>query len=188
MSVDEKLEYFEMLVRIGFKQIEVGFPSASDTEFNFLRRLVAENRIPEDVTVQVLVQARDHLIRRTFESLWGRELLATAVSWLVDEPAAAFRAAVRIRSRHEAAPATVEPAGVGAWRVRFDEPQRAITPGQVAAFYDGDTVLGAGTIACPAAVPVSPHSRVGPRPGGACSLGQLCQCTCRGGGAVPCGR
>ncbi|PXA05649.1 2-isopropylmalate synthase [Coraliomargarita sinensis] len=71
MTVDEKLEMFGMLVDIGFKEIEVGFPSASDTEFQFIRRLVAENRIPEDVSVQVLVQAREHLIRRTFESLEG---------------------------------------------------------------------------------------------------------------------
>ena len=71
MNIDEKLEYFDLLVGIGFKQIEVGFPSASDTEFNFLRRLIEEKRIPEDVTVQVLVQAREHLIRKTFESLQG---------------------------------------------------------------------------------------------------------------------
>ncbi|NRB76964.1 MAG: 2-isopropylmalate synthase [Verrucomicrobiales bacterium] len=71
MSVDEKLRLFDELVRIGFKQIEVGFPSAADTEFNFLRALVEQNRIPDDVTVQVLVQAREHLIRRTFESLEG---------------------------------------------------------------------------------------------------------------------
>lgn len=71
MNVDEKLEMFQLLVEIGFKEIEVGFPSASDTEFNFIRRLVDEKRIPEDVTLQVLVQAREHLIRRTFESLEG---------------------------------------------------------------------------------------------------------------------
>lgn len=71
MNVDEKLELFQLLVEIGFKEIEVGFPSASDTEFNFIRRLVEENRIPQDVTLQVLVQAREHLIRRTFESLEG---------------------------------------------------------------------------------------------------------------------
>ncbi len=71
MNVDEKLEMFELLVAIGFKEIEVGFPSASDTEFNFIRRLVDEKRIPADVTLQVLVQAREHLIRRTFESLEG---------------------------------------------------------------------------------------------------------------------
>ena len=71
MTVNEKLEMFELLVKIGFKEIEVGFPSASDTEFNFIRRLVNEKRIPNDVTLQVLVQAREHLIRRTFESLEG---------------------------------------------------------------------------------------------------------------------
>ena len=71
MTVNEKLEMFELLVKIGFKEIEVGFPSASDTEFNFIRRLVDEKRIPADVTLQVLVQAREHLIRRTFESLEG---------------------------------------------------------------------------------------------------------------------
>jgi 2-isopropylmalate synthase len=71
MNVGEKLEFFELLVRIGFKEIEVGFPSASETEFAFIRRLIEEDRIPPDVTVQVLVQAREHLIRRTFESLRG---------------------------------------------------------------------------------------------------------------------
>ena len=71
MTVDEKIEFFDSLVKTGFKEIEVGFPSASQTEFDFIRRLVDEKRIPEDVTVQVLVQAREHLIRRTFESLEG---------------------------------------------------------------------------------------------------------------------
>jgi 2-isopropylmalate synthase len=71
MSVEEKLEFFDLLVRVGFKQIEVGFPSAAETEFNFLRRLIDENRIPEDVTIQVLVQTREPLIRRTFEAIAG---------------------------------------------------------------------------------------------------------------------
>jgi len=71
MNVEEKVEMFNSLVKIGFKQIEVGFPSASDTEFNFLRRLVSDNLIPDDVSIQVLVQCREHLIRRTFESLEG---------------------------------------------------------------------------------------------------------------------
>ncbi len=71
MTVDEKIEFFDCLVKTGFKEIEVGFPSASQTEFDFIRRLVDEQRIPEDVTIQVLVQAREHLIRRTFESLEG---------------------------------------------------------------------------------------------------------------------
>lgn len=71
MTVDEKIEMFDLLVRIGFKQIEVGFPSASDTEFEFLRRLIDENRIPEGVIIQVLVQARKQLIERTFEAING---------------------------------------------------------------------------------------------------------------------
>jgi 2-isopropylmalate synthase len=71
MSVEEKLEMFDLLVAVGFKEIEVGFPSASQIEFDFIRRLIDENRIPDDVTVQVLVQAREELIRRTFESLRG---------------------------------------------------------------------------------------------------------------------
>ncbi|MEI6653682.1 MAG: 2-isopropylmalate synthase, partial [Verrucomicrobiota bacterium] len=71
MSVEEKLEFFDLLVRVGFKQIEVGFPSAAETEFNFLRRLIEEKRIPDDVTVQVLVQTREHLIRRSFEAIAG---------------------------------------------------------------------------------------------------------------------
>ena len=71
MSVEEKLEFFDLLCRIGFKQIEVGFPSAADTEFNFCRRLIEENRIPDDVTIQILVQTREHLIRRSFEAIAG---------------------------------------------------------------------------------------------------------------------
>ena len=71
MSVEEKLEMFDMLVGVGFKEIEVGFPSASDTEFQFLRRLIEENRVPDDVTLQVLVQTRQHLIARTFEAFKG---------------------------------------------------------------------------------------------------------------------
>lgn len=71
MNIAQKVALFKQLVAIGFKQIEVGFPSASDTEFNFLRKLVEENLIPEDVSIQVLVQARETLIRRTFESLDG---------------------------------------------------------------------------------------------------------------------
>ena len=71
MSLEEKLEFFDMLVKIGFKEIEVGFPAASDTEHEFLRTLIEENRIPDDVTVQVLTQSREHIIKKTFESLAG---------------------------------------------------------------------------------------------------------------------
>ena len=71
MSIEEKLEFFDLLVKIGFKEIEIGFPSAADTEFNFCRRLIEENRIPEDVTIQILVQTREALIRRSFEAIAG---------------------------------------------------------------------------------------------------------------------
>ena len=71
MNVAQKLELFQALVKCGFKEIEVGFPSASNTEFAFNRRLIEENRIPDDVTIQVLVQAREDLIEKTFQSLVG---------------------------------------------------------------------------------------------------------------------
>ena len=71
MNVSQKLELFELLVDIGFKEIEIGFPSASETEFNFVRKLVDENLIPHDVRLQCLVQAREHLIKKTFEAIDG---------------------------------------------------------------------------------------------------------------------
>jgi 2-isopropylmalate synthase len=71
MTVDEKINFFNLLVNLGFREIEVGFPSASQTEFDFMRHLIDENLIPEDVTIQVLTQARDHLIQRTFEAIKG---------------------------------------------------------------------------------------------------------------------
>ncbi|WBL46724.1 2-isopropylmalate synthase [Clostridium estertheticum] len=71
MNVDEKVKLFKLLLDIGFKEIEVGFPSASNTEYQFLRRLIEDNLIPEDVTIQVLTQSREHLIKKTFEALKG---------------------------------------------------------------------------------------------------------------------
>ena len=71
MSLEEKIEFFQMLVDIGFKEIEVGFPAASETEYNFMRALIERNMIPEDVTVQVLTQAREHIIKKTFEAVKG---------------------------------------------------------------------------------------------------------------------
>ena len=71
MNLEEKLDFFKLLVKIGFKQIEVGFPAASQTEFDFVRRLIEEKIIPDDVSIQVLTQAREHIIKRTFESLEG---------------------------------------------------------------------------------------------------------------------
>ena len=71
MVVEEKIEFFNLLVKLGFKEIEVGFPAASQIEFDFLRQLVDRKLIPDDVKIQVLVQCREHLIKRTFEALEG---------------------------------------------------------------------------------------------------------------------
>lgn len=71
MGLDEKIEFFQLLLDVGFKEIEVGFPAASETEYQFLRTLIEQNMIPEDVTIQVLTQAREHIIRRTFEAVKG---------------------------------------------------------------------------------------------------------------------
>ena len=71
MSLEEKLEFFQMLVEVGFKEIEVGFPAASETEFAFMRELIERKLIPNDVTVQVLTQAREHIIKKTFEAVKG---------------------------------------------------------------------------------------------------------------------
>ena len=71
MVVEEKIEFFNMLVKLGFKEIEIGFPAASQIEYDFLRQLVERRLIPDDVRVQVLVQCREHLIKRTFEAIQG---------------------------------------------------------------------------------------------------------------------
>ena len=71
MSLDEKLEFFRLLCDIGFKEIEVGFPAASETEYEFLRKLIDDNLIPDDVTIQVLTQSREHIIKKTFEAIKG---------------------------------------------------------------------------------------------------------------------
>lgn len=71
MTIEQKMQFFKLLVEVGFKEIEIGFPSAAQVEFDFARKLIEENHIPDDVTIQVLVQAREHLIERTFEALQG---------------------------------------------------------------------------------------------------------------------
>ncbi|MDR0918743.1 MAG: 2-isopropylmalate synthase [Oscillospiraceae bacterium] len=71
MNLEEKLDFYNFLIKIGFKEIEVGFPAASDTEYEFLRTLIEENMIPDDVTIQVLTQSRPHIIEKTFESIKG---------------------------------------------------------------------------------------------------------------------
>jgi len=98
MDMDKKLELFTLLLKLGFKEIEVGFPSASKVEFDFLRRLVDDNLIPDDVTIQVLVQAREHLIAKTFESLKGVKL---ATVHLYNSTSVAQRKIVFQKSKEE---------------------------------------------------------------------------------------
>ena len=98
MSMEKKLELFTLLLKLGFKEIEVGFPSASKVEFDFLRRLVDEELIPDDVTVQVLVQAREHLIAKTFEALEG---VKNATVHLYNSTSIAQRKIVFAKSKEE---------------------------------------------------------------------------------------
>ncbi len=98
MNLEEKLEYFQLLVKIGFKEIEVGFPAASETEYAFLRTLIENNLIPKDVTIQVLTQSREHIIRKTFESLRG---VNKAVVHLYNSTSVAQREQVFKKSKDE---------------------------------------------------------------------------------------
>ena len=98
MSLEEKLEFFELLVKVGFKEIEVGFPAASETEYTFLRTLIDNNMIPDDVTVQVLTQSREHIIRKTFEALKGCK---NAVVHLYNSTSLAQREQVFRKSKEE---------------------------------------------------------------------------------------
>lgn len=98
MNLEEKLEYFKLLVEIGFKEIEVGFPAASETEFTFLRTLIEQELIPDDVTIQVLTQSREHIIRKTFESLKGAK---KAVVHLYNSTSVAQREQVFRKSKEE---------------------------------------------------------------------------------------
>ncbi len=98
MSLEEKLKFFEMLVEIGFKEIEVGFPAASDTEYRFLRELIERKMIPDDVTIQVLTQAREHIIKKTFEAVKGAP---RAVVHLYNSTSVAQREQVFRKSKEE---------------------------------------------------------------------------------------
>lgn len=98
MSLEEKLEFFQLLVDIGFKEIEVGFPAASETEYNFMRALIERNMIPDDVTVQVLTQAREHIIKKTFEAVKGAK---HAVIHLYNSTSVAQREQVFKKSKEE---------------------------------------------------------------------------------------
>jgi len=98
MSLDEKLEFFNMLIKIGFKEIEVGFPAASETEYQFIRTIIEKDMIPEDVSIQVLTQAREHIIRKTFEAVKGAP---HAVIHLYNSVSVAQREQVFVKSKEE---------------------------------------------------------------------------------------
>lgn len=98
MSLDEKIEFFKELVRIGFKEIEVGFPAASETEYQFCRTLIEEDLIPDDVTIQVLTQAREHIIKKTFEAVQGAK---NAIVHLYNSTSYAQRVQVFKKSKEE---------------------------------------------------------------------------------------
>ena len=98
MSLGEKLEFFEELVRIGFKEIEIGFPAASETEYDFCRTLIEQDMIPDDVTIQVLTQSREHIIEKTFEALKGCK---NAIVHLYNSTSAAQREQVFRKSKEE---------------------------------------------------------------------------------------
>lgn len=105
MSLEEKLEFFKLLVKIGFKEIEVGFPAASETEYTFLRTLVEQDLIPDDVAVQVLTQSREHIIKKTFESLKG---VKNAIVHLYNSTSVAQREQVFKKSKQEIIDIAVE--------------------------------------------------------------------------------
>ncbi len=105
MSIAQKLKFFETLVAIGFKEIEVGFPSASQTDFDFVRKLIVEKRIPEDVTIEVLVQSRADLIARTFDALEG---VPRAIVHLYNAICPSFRRIVFNASKEEVKALAVE--------------------------------------------------------------------------------
>lgn len=98
MNLEQKIEFFKLLVKIGFKEVEVGFPAASDTEYQFLRALIERDLIPDDVTIQVLTQAREHIIRKTFEAVKGAK---KAVVHLYNSVSVAQREQVFKKSKEE---------------------------------------------------------------------------------------
>ena len=105
MTLQQKLDFFKLLVKIGFKEIEVGFPAASETEYEFLRALIEQDLIPEDVTVQVLTQAREHIIRKTFEALKG---VKNAIVHVYNSTSLAQREQVFRKSKEEIKQIAVE--------------------------------------------------------------------------------
>lgn len=132
MSLEEKLEFFELLVKVGFKEIEVGFPAASETEYAFMRALIERNMIPADVTVQVLTQAREHIIRKTFEAVKGAP---RAVIHVYNSTSVAQREQVFKKSKEEIIKIAVD--GASLLKQLADE-----TPGNFSFEYSPESFTG----------------------------------------------
>ncbi|MGI6096149.1 MAG: 2-isopropylmalate synthase [Lachnospiraceae bacterium] len=109
MSLSQKIDFFKLLVKIGFKEIEVGFPAASETEYQFLRALIEQDLIPDDVTIQVLTQAREHIIKKTFEALRGAK---KAIVHVYNSTSVAQREQVFRKSKEEILQIAVEGAAL----------------------------------------------------------------------------
>ncbi len=132
MNLEEKLEFFELLVKIGFKEIEIGFPAASETEYEFCRTLIEKNMIPDDVTIQVLTQSREHIIAKTFEALKGAK---HAIVHLYNSTSVAQREQVFRKSKEE----IVEIATFGA---KLCKEYREKTEGQFTFEYSPESFTG----------------------------------------------
>ncbi len=132
MSLEEKLEFFKLLVKIGFKEIEIGFPAASETEYEFCRTLIENDMIPDDVTIQVLTQSREHIIAKTFEALRGAK---HAVVHLYNSTSVAQREQVFKKSKAE----IIEIAKFGA---KLCKEYRAKTPGHFTFEYSPESFTG----------------------------------------------
>ncbi len=132
MNLEEKLEFFSHLVRIGFKEIEIGFPAASETEYQFCRTLIEQNLIPDDVTIQVLTQAREHIIDKTFDALKGAK---NAIIHLYNSTSKAQREQVFHKSKEEIIAIAVEGA-------KYCEKCRAKTQGNFRFEYSPESFTG----------------------------------------------
>lgn len=132
MSLDEKLEFFKFLVKVGFKEIEIGFPAASETEYVFCRTLIEQNLIPDDVTIQVLTQSREHIISKTFEALKGCK---NAIVHLYNSTSLAQREQVFKKSKAE----IIEIAQFGA---KLCAEYRTKTPGNFRFEYSPESFTG----------------------------------------------
>lgn len=132
MSLEEKLEFFEHLVKIGFKEIEIGFPAASETEYEFCRTLIERNMIPDDVRIQVLTQSREHIIKKTFEALKGCK---NAVVHLYNSTSVAQREQVFRKSKEEIKEIAVSGA-------KICEEYRKKTPGNFIFEYSPESFTG----------------------------------------------